>query len=329
MHTVTHHRVREILAGCQGKNVAVIGDVMLDRYFWGNVSRISPEAPVPVVDIENESSHLGGASNVAANLRALGCVPLMLGVIGNDNSGKSVLEIMAQLGLQSEGIIVDNTRPTTVKTRVIGNNQQITRLDREVKSPISEDSSEKVLKALFARASDLSAIILEDYDKGVLTPYVISRTIEFANNHNIPVLVDPKFKNFFSYRHVTLFKPNKKETQDALGLPMNTLDEVAEAGREILRRLQAENILITLGARGMMLLEHSGEMSSVPTRARQVSDVSGAGDTVIATIAAMMSGGASLREAATLSNVAAGVVCGLPGIVAISPEMLLGALDNE
>lgn len=328
MHTLSESRVGELMTRWAGKQIAVIGDLMLDRYFWGSVSRVSPEAPVPVVDVEHESFHLGGASNVANNLKSLGATPLMLGVIGDDNSGKLLLDIVHGSGLETAGILADADRPTTVKTRVIGNNQQIVRLDREVKSAINNAMADRLQQVLHTYRDTLAGIILQDYNKGVITPHVIGQTIAFANAHDIPVHVDPKFQNFFEYRGVTLFKPNRKETQDAIGVTLNSDEDVARAGSMLLERLQCDNVLITLGARGMMLFERNGDVSSVATKARHVADVSGAGDTVIATIAAAVAGGAGIREAAALANVAAGVVCAEPGIIAIEPQPLLEAVED-
>lgn len=326
MHTFSEHRTTELLSNAIGKRIAVIGDIMLDRYFWGSVQRISPEAPVPVVDIERESAHLGGASNVAANLQALGAEPFMLGLIGEDSSGNTVLDLLRASGMNTSGIMADSARPTTVKTRVLGNNQHITRLDREVKTPIENGVAERLLSALDIAGEKLSGIILEDYNKGVITPFLLHKVITFARERAIPVFVDPKLANFFEYRFVTLFKPNKKETQDALGFPLTSDADVQKAGQMLLERLQCENVLITLGARGMMLFEKSGAVSSVETKARHVSDVSGAGDTTIATLAGMVAAGASIVEASALANYAAGAVCEEPGIVAITPERLLEAV---
>ena len=322
MHTLSVQRVDELIAQCTGKRIAVIGDVMLDRYFWGSVHRVSPEAPVPVVDIVDESFHLGGASNVANNLKSLGADPLMLGVVGDDNSGRTLTDILSGSGMETAGIIVDETRPTTVKTRIIGNNQQIARLDREVKQPIGADVRGRLLEALEQHANEICGIVLQDYNKGVITSALISQTIKIAHRHGIAVFVDPKHENFFEYKSVTLLKPNIKETQDALGIKIQSDEELHAAGRELLERLQCEHVLVTLGARGMMLFSQKGEPSSVKARARHVADVSGAGDTVIATIAAAMAGGALMTEAATLANFAAGVVCEEPGIVSIETDDL-------
>ncbi|MES2765382.1 MAG: D-glycero-beta-D-manno-heptose-7-phosphate kinase [Bacteroidota bacterium] len=328
MQTLSEERVREILKNIEGKEIAVIGDVMLDRYFWGKVTRISPEAPVPVIDIEKETFHLGGAANVASNLRSLGADVLLCGLIGDDNSGRNFVELVEKCGMSSAGLYVDKKRPTTVKTRVIGNNQQIVRLDREARAAIEAEVIEYFLD-LFKKRDNLSAIILEDYNKGVMTKDVIHRVIAFASDYGIPVFVDPKLVNFFEYRDVTVFKPNRKEAQEALGFTLTTDNDVIRAGQSLLEKLNCENVLLTLGEHGMMLFEKDGNIASVPTKARHVADVSGAGDTVIATLAAAVSGGATMREASALSNIAAGVVCEEPGIVSITPAALLKALEEE
>jgi rfaE bifunctional protein kinase chain/domain len=300
---------------------------MLDRYFWGSVSRISPEAPVPVIDVENETFHLGGAANVALNLKTLGCNPLLCGVVGADNSGGIIKSIAEQSGLIGAGIIQLQTRPTTVKTRIIGNNQQIARLDREVREEIEFGAAAAILGQL-EKYPDLAGIIIEDYNKGVVSKELIGGISRFAANRGVPTFVDPKHHNFFEFKGVTCFKPNRKEAQEALGFTLKTEADFLRAGAELLRRLQCENVLITLGERGMMLFEQSGAVDSVPTRARHVADVSGAGDTAIATLAAMYAGGATIRQAAGLANISAGLVCEEPGIVTILPANLLDALQD-
>jgi len=234
-------------------------------------------------------------------------------------------ELCSQAGLESGGIVTERGRPTTVKTRVIGNNQQIVRLDRETRTHVSSDVVENISGLLRGRPS-LSAIILEDYDKGLLSPELIAAVMEFARSQSIPVLVDPKHRHFFDFQSCTLFKPNRKEAADALGIVMKTYDEVLRGGALLLQRLECDNVLITLGSEGMILFERNGDVSSVPTLAKNVADVSGAGDTVIATLTAMVAAGASMREAAALANVAAGCVVAEPGIVIITAESLLNAV---
>ncbi len=322
MLKITKERIEEILSKFPGKTIAVVGDVMLDRYFWGSVSRISPEAPVPVIDLEKESFHLGGAANVASNLKSLGINSLLCGVIGNDGSGKIFIDISKKGGINPSGLFVDNNRPTTVKTRIIGNNQQLIRLDREIRNSISSVGAKYILEAL-RNNGEIAGIIFEDYNKGTLTSELIKDITKFATDNYIPVFVDPKKDNFFNFNKATVFKPNKKEVQDALDISINSKEKIISAGKILLDKLQCQNLLLTLGSEGMMLFESNGDISSVPTHARHVADVSGAGDTAIATLAAAFIAGASIREAASIANHAAGVVCEEPGIVSINCENLL------
>lgn len=328
MLDVTVEEAKKIIEASKGKRIAVIGDVMLDRFFWGFVSRISPEAPVPVVDLEQESILLGGASNVANNLLSFGVQPLLCGVVGNDNMGKLFLQLSQEKNIDVNGFYVDKNRPTTVKTRIIGNNQHIVRIDRETREPISDDAKQFILNFLNTQTS-LDGIILQDYNKGTITKDLIQNIIEFAIKNNIPTFVDPKFDNFFEYLGVTVFKPNKKETQQALGRSLKTFDDIIEAGKEIFFRLKPQYLLMTLGPDGMVLLESSDKYYHVPTHARKVADVTGAGDTAIATFAATYVAGASPKQASAIANFAAGVVCEEPGIVPVSISSLLDSIKEN
>jgi len=321
MTTLSIQRFGEIFSKFQDAKVAVIGDIMLDRYFWGNVSRVSPEAPVPVVDVTKEDFHLGGAANVASNLCSLGLKAELCGIVGNDTSGETFKELCKQRNIGTSGLFIDNSRPTTVKTRVFGNNQQIVRLDRETKKEISETGQDHITVFLESQ-ENLKAIILEDYNKGTLEKEFITKIITYASKRNIPIFVDPKFTNFFNYVNVDLFKPNKKEAEAALGYQLSNTNDVVRAGKELLERLHAKNVLITLGAGGMMLFKNNGSIKSVDTIAKNISDVSGAGDTAIASLTAAYIGGASIEEASTIANYAAGAVCEEPGIVSINYERL-------
>lgn len=321
-------RVEFLISKCQGKKIAVVGDVMLDRFFWGKVNRISPEAPVPVVELEQETAHLGGASNVANNLKNLGITPIMCGVVGNDNSGNAFIEIARNNNIDTSGIYIDPKRPTTVKTRIIAHNQHLVRVDREVCEPISEEAIMFIIEKI-AEAKDIAGIIFQDYNKGTITKKMIQRLIVLANEKNIPTFVDPKFDNFFEYKNTTVFKPNRKETQQALNRKISTKEEIIFSGIELLKKLNAKAILLTLGADGMVLFESEDEISFVPTRARKVADVSGAGDTTIATLAAIYTTGASLKEAATIANYAAGAVCEEPGVVPITIQRLLETIRKN
>ncbi|MGA2298609.1 MAG: bifunctional ADP-heptose synthase, partial [FCB group bacterium] len=282
----------------------------------------------PVIDIENETFHLGGAANVANNLKSLGIEPLLCGVIGYDNSGKSFMEIAKSGGINIEGLYTDKERPTTVKTRIIGNNQQIARLDRETRELLSEEGEIYILSSLF-NYPNLSGIIFQDYNKGAISARLIANIIKNAMLQNIPVFVDPKLENFFQYKGVTVFKPNRKEARQALGVSTNSKYDLLAIGMTLLENLECENVLLTLGADGMMLFEANGDVSSVPTIARHVADVSGAGDTAIATLSAMVAGGGTIREASFLANYAAGVVCEEPGIVSITIDNLLKSVRNN
>lgn len=328
MENLTDFRAEEILKKCNGKQIAVIGDVMLDRYFWGSVSRVSPEAPVPVIDLEEETFHLGGAANVAHNLQSLGIKPILCGCIGNDEPGRAFTEISEKAGISTKGLYTDKGRPTTVKTRIIGNNQQIARLDVEVREKIDSLAENFIIRTI-SESEGLAGIIFEDYNKGTITEFMIYEIISFAKINNIPVFVDPKFDNFFLFKDVTVVKPNKKEASKALGIQIKSEADVIKTGKELMERLNCSYVLLTLGKDGMMLFEKNGDISSVPTRARNVADVSGAGDTAIATLSAAIAGGATIKESAAMANYASGSVCESPGIVSITIDNLLYSIRKN
>jgi rfaE bifunctional protein kinase chain/domain len=329
MKTIAKDRIEILFKNLLGKTIAVVGDLMLDRYIWGNVSRISPEAPVPVIDVASESARLGGAANVANNIKSLGAVPLLVGVIGDDNSGKLLRQTIEEMGFSTSGIVKDEERSTTVKTRVIAHNQHVVRIDRESRSDISSVIEEKLLFTMRRQMKNIDAIILEDYNKGVITEHLITEIVKLAHEHNTIVTVDPKAKNFFTYNNVTVFKPNRKETEDALGINLESEANVVQAGKTLLEKLHAKNILLTRSEKGMTLFASDGSINHIPTKARKVADVSGAGDTVIATLTLALASGATIHEAAILANHAGGIVCGEVGIVPISKEGLKHAVLNE
>ncbi|MEI6091454.1 MAG: PfkB family carbohydrate kinase [bacterium] len=324
---ITKERVKDIILAADGKKIAVIGDVMLDRYFWGTVTRVSPEAPVPVIDLEEETWHLGGAANVALNLKTLGIQPVLCGLIGDDKNGTLFKELANDSWLLTDGLFSDHSRPTTVKMRIIGNNQQIARLDKESRDEMSADGMKFILDAL-RNIDGLSGIIMEDYNKGVINKNLIEQTMAFAKENNIPVFVDPKFNNFFEYKGATLFKPNKKEAGHALGYDLKNDSDIIRAAKEILTKLDCQSTLITLGAEGMMLLEKNQIPFFDRAKAKNVADVSGAGDTCIATFAMAVTGGATLKEATVISNYASSVVVSEPGIIAIQKNILLDNFDE-
>jgi rfaE bifunctional protein kinase chain/domain len=318
-------RLHTLFKEFSGRRIAVVGDLMIDRYYWGKVDRVSPEAPVPVVEVESESVRLGGAANVAHNIQSLGGVPLLVGLVGGDPMAEVLRRILQERSLTADGIVVDAARPTTVKTRVIAHAQHVVRIDYESKSPCPEPLAAGLVGAVQRVIDSLDGIILEDYNKGVLTPDVIGRLIALAHTRNVPVAVDPKFNNFLDYRGVTVFKPNRREAEEVLGGRLRTVEEVERAGRKMLDLLEAQNILLTRGEEGMSLFERDGTVTHLPTIAEQVHDVSGAGDTVISTLTMALVAGATMREAAVLANYAGGLVVGEVGIVPIHPQKLLAA----
>ncbi len=326
---LTEQRFDALLAAMTGKRIAVVGDLMLDRYIWGSVSRISPEAPVPVIDMEMEQARLGGAANVAMNIKSLGGDPFLVGVIGDDNSGKQLFDIIRDSGFSTDGVVVDQARPTTVKTRVIAHSQHVVRIDREQRTDISSAIQQKIMEVFDRNISSIDGIILQDYNKGVIAANLIRRLIDAANTHGRIVTVDPKFNNFFEYQNVTVFKPNRKEAEEVLGVKIKSDDDIAHAGMALLQKLKSKNVLLTLGEQGMALFEHDGAVTRVATKALNIQDVSGAGDTVISTLTMALAAGASIREATALANFAGGIVCGYVGIVPIDTRELREAVARD
>lgn len=317
---------KELFSKSSEVAVAVFGDVMIDKYIWGNVTRISPEAPVPVINYTNETNHLGGAANVASNLCSLGFSTYLFGILGNDENGILFNNLSKNLCINTDFCYIDNSRPTTTKTRIMGNNRHIARLDRESCDYINVRGENFLLNNLY-NFPNLNAIVIEDYNKGILTPNCIKNIIAFAHRENIPVFVDPKFNNFFEYKDVTLFKPNRFEAAKALDIELKNDDGLKQCGKLLIEKLNAENVLLTLGADGMMLFEKNGNITKVPTVARTVSDVSGAGDTAIATLTASMACGADICTAARIANVASGIVCSQPGTVSITQKDIIDFLE--
>lgn len=315
-----------LLRGFAAVHVLVVGDVMLDVYLRGGASRISPEAPVPVVRVLDDWRALGGAANVAANLVALGSRASLVGLVGVDPGGEALRKTAGDLGVDASGLIESEDRPTTVKTRVLVGHQQVARYDREFDSDAGGSEIEGLASRVEAMASEADAIILEDYDKGVLVPTVIEAALDAARRRGIPVVVDPKARHFFDYRGATVFKPNHPELAAALRAPVLTEDrEWMERTR---RHLQCENLLVTLGADGMALISEAGEHVRVPAAARSVYDVSGAGDTVSAVVAATLAAGGSLEEGAIMATHAAGVEVGKAGVVTVAPEEILDSMKK-
>jgi len=322
MVDISNKRLDELKKGFAGKRIAVIGDMMLDGYFWGDVKRISPEAPVPVLEVEEEFFRFGGAANVALNILTLGGIPIPLGVIGKDSFGNIFTSLLKEKKITEEGIIIDVERPTTTKTRVIANSQHVVRIDKESKAYINSKIEQKLLSFLESSLGRIDGIILQDYNKGILTPSLISKIISIANKKNILITVDPKFDNFFEYKNVTVFKPNRKETESVLGTRIKTDKDISSAGKNLLHKLNSNYVLLTLGEAGIAVFEKGDKERRMPTKARKVADVSGAGDTVISTLTIGLAAGADIYESSFLANYAAGIVCGEVGIVPIEKEKL-------
>jgi len=323
---LTQDRLRTLIDAFKGKRVAVIGDLMIDQYFWGSVQRVSPEAPVPIVEVESESVRLGGAANVANNIASLGAMPLLVGLVGSDYFGTALREMVGELGFDQRGIVVDGSRPTTVKSRVIAQAQHVVRIDKESKVECPEHLVTRLVDAVRYNIHEIDAIIIEDYNKGVVTQMLIEEVIAVARKYNTIVTVDPKYNNFWTYKNVTVFKPNRREVEDVLGGRLKTSEEVDAAGKKILETLGAENVLITKGEEGMSLFESNGSVLHIPSSARVVQDVSGAGDSVISTLTVALAGGADIHEACTLASHAGGIAVGAVGIVAVKTEDLLASI---
>jgi len=329
---ITEAKLTSIFRKSKGRKIAIIGDVMLDKYVYGTISRISPEAPVPVVDIDKTEYRLGGAANVANNIKALDAEPVLIGVIGIDYDSKHYLDVMKMMGLSTAGIIKDNNRPTTAKTRVIAHSQHVLRVDSEIKDDVSGNTRKKMIEFITKNIKSFAAVILQDYNKGVLTKELISQVISLCRKFKKPVYVDPKFHNFFEFRDVTVFKPNRKETADILAMKIDGEESVKDAGRILIDRLNCEYLVLTRGEKGMMLFDKEKNKTvilNIPTKARKVADVSGAGDTVISTIAVMLAGGANIIEAVMLANQAAGIVCEEVGIIPIYKNALIDSYKRK
>lgn len=319
-------QAESLLRRMEGRKVAVLGDVMLDEYLFGEVSRISPEAPVPIVRVVREQAVLGGAANVAANLKALGADPILIGTLQKDAAGDRLLSLLGRLDISISGLVLDPSRPTIIKTRVIGQQQQMLRIDREEAGP-PEAAVLMSLKERLGRAlEEASALIVSDYDKGVVNGPVMDVVRDLCAARDLPWIVDPKPSHKALYRGATLMTPNTKETSELAQRPAKSDAEVAEAGRAILAELGLQGLLVTRSERGMALFAPDGDHAApwmVPTEAREVFDVSGAGDTVIAAFSAAIAAGADWREAAMLANAAAGVVVAKVGTATVTPTELL------
>lgn len=316
-----------------GVRVLVVGDLMVDNYIWGNVSRISPEAPVPVVEVTEESIRLGGAANVFNNIIALDGRAELCGVIGPDEPGRWLQGEVKRCGASPDGLVVEPGRPTIQKTRIVAHSQQVVRFDREKRQPIASSSERKIFEFISDQIEStqdrFDCLILSDYAKGVITQGLVKDLLHLTQKNGIPVVVDPKVSHMDYYREVTVVTPNHLEASQASGVEITDERSLMEAGQRLLKRLNSEAVLITRGERGMSLFEKNGAITHIPAMAKAVFDVTGAGDTVVSTLALALGSGASLLEAASLANHAAGVVVGIVGTATVSREMLRDAVNSN
>jgi len=321
---MTSSSIKTILDSFRSKRIAVIGDIMLDKYIFGHVSRISPEYPVPVVDVTHEDYRLGGAANVALNTLSLGAETVLIGVTGNDSNRDILLELFRNRGLATEGLIADPSRPTTCKTRILSQNHHITRVDFESRKDVSTEIEQAVFDSFIAVIDSIDAIVLEDYNKGLLSTQLIKRIIASAKRQKIPVLVDPKLHNFFAYKGCSVFKPNLSEMAASLGIILQNNDQEVEMACRLLKeKLETETIIVTRSDKGMTI--YNGSFTHIAATSLEVADVSGAGDTVIGLLALGAAAGIDIVTNAIIANLAAGTVCQEVGAVPVQTEKLLKA----
>ena len=309
--------------------ILVVGDIMMDRFIWGRVSRISPEAPVPVVLVEKETFLLGGAANVVNNVHSLGGLVTLCGVIGDDEMGQRILNELNEKGVDIRGVIFEAGRQTTAKTRIIAHQQQVVRIDRETTDSLKSSTLRDLARFIDQNLKEFDGIILSDYGKGLLTKELIKGLIRRAGETKKVVMVDPKLKNFFFYRGATVITPNTGEASAAAGVPVTDLPSLKRVGKALLKRLRCKVLVITRGEEGMALFEPNQEPYLVPTVAKEVYDVTGAGDTVIGTMALAMAAGFGVRDAARLANHAAGIVVGKVGTATVTQEELARAIQGN
>jgi rfaE bifunctional protein kinase chain/domain len=324
-----------IIKKFDGKNVLVVGDIMLDRYLWGNVERISPEAPVPVVEVIKETQTLGGCGNVANNITSVGGSVRIITIVGNDMYAEELKKMLKEKKVNIAGVFLDNSRPTTVKTRIIAHNQQVVRVDKESRHQLNPQLFEKIKSYVLDIKNSIDAILISDYGKGVITKSLLNFLIKLAKKLDIPITVDPKIEHFLEYKHVTVLTPNLNEA--TLGMRLHkkphTEQEIYDLGRKILAKLKPEAVVITRGPDGMTLFENVSPLQKeriyhIPTRAKEVYDVTGAGDTVIAILTLCLAAGADFVSSCEISNFAAGIVVGKVGTATVTKEELIETIKE-
>ena len=314
-------RAKQLISNFKNLKIAVVGDIILDKYLWGEVERISPEAPVPIVDVKRETVSLGGASNVANNIVSLEAKAYMIGVIGNDENGKTIEKLLQEKGIIPL-LVKDKSRPTIEKTRVIAVSQQLLRIDRENRNPLNETVERKIIDQITEIKDEVDGFIVSDYGKGVVNKNIM----EYIKSLGKPVFVDPKPSNFYLYRDITIMTPNRKEAYESIKAEKNT--PVEEVGKTIMKQLNLKQLLITLGADGMALFEEE-KVIKIPAKARKVFDVTGAGDTVISVLALVKLSGGTWEESATIANYAAGYVVGEIGTATVDQETLIETIKSQ
>jgi D-beta-D-heptose 7-phosphate kinase/D-beta-D-heptose 1-phosphate adenosyltransferase len=311
-----------ILESVQGVKVLVLGDLMIDEYIWGDVTRVSPEAPVPIVGVRQETLRLGGAANVAHNIIAMGGKVELCGQVGDDQMGRWMISDLKSRSIGLRGVLSSPDRPTTVKTRVIAHNQQVVRVDREDTTLLPREDEEMLLSAFRSLLPECGAVVISDYAKGVVTPTLIKSAVTAARDAGLPVAVDPKVNHFATYRDVTVLTPNLLEASAGAGIIIDSMEALLKAGSMIMEKLGSENLIITRGDQGMTLFARDKDPMHIPALSREVYDVTGAGDTVISAVSLGLAAGISIQKSAALANVAAGVVVGEVGTVPITRDQL-------
>lgn len=316
--------IQKIFEDFNSLNVLIIGDVMLDSYIWGAVERISPEAPVPIVNVKKKDFRLGGAANVALNVASLGAKPILCALIGDDDDGKKLIQRLDEGNISKEGIVVSTYRPTTVKTRIIASSQHVVRVDEESDKVVNAKEEHDIMQRIEKLLPSCQVVIFEDYDKGVLNASIIEKTVTLANQYKIPTVVDPKKRNFLSYKGVTLFKPNLKELREGLKIDVEAANpsSIADAVDQLKEKLNAAGVMLTLSEHGVYI-DFRNEKLKLPAHAREIADVSGAGDTVVSIAALAVALHLSPDQIASLSNLGGGLVCQHVGVVPIDKEELL------